>query len=108
MNPMNTKILVGFHRCKFAGLDILNHHGLNQPVALDLLYDGIPHEIDLRVAEGLLLYGLGCSELISSVDDGDLSGEFGEVHGFFNGSVSSAYDVYFKILKERCVACSAV
>ena len=46
-------------------------------IALDLLHDRIPHEVKFGIGEGLVLNGLGCSELVSSVYDGDLSGKLG-------------------------------
>lgn len=66
-------------------------------------------EVELQVITGATNEtGFGCAQLVSSVDDGNFSGKFSQVHGLLHCGVASSYDKHFQILKEVGIAGSAV
>ena len=105
--PKDTVIGIGFDSGEFAGLGILDDHLVHQLVTVYLIHHGVPHKVELGVLESLLLDGLGSPQLVPAVDNGNLPGELGQVHGFFYGSITAAYYIYFKILEECGIAGSA-
>ena len=99
---------VGLDLPDLTGLDIFNDHAGQNVIALELFNDGIPHKLHLGVGESLLLDGLGCSQLVSSVDQSDLAAELCQVHSLFHSAVAAAYHIDVEILKEVAIAGGAV
>src|SRR5699024_1391521 len=73
-----------------------------------LFDNGVPHELNLRVGKGALLQRLGGTQLIATVNDGDLAGKLGQVQRFLNGRIAAADNIDLKAFKEVGVAGGAI
>ena len=89
---------------QLAGLNVADDHFLQQLIAAQLFHHGIPHEEQLVVLEGFFLDGLCRAQFVSAMDDGNLTGKLGQIHGFFHSCVAAAYHKDFQIFKEVGIA----
>ena len=55
----------------------------------------------------LLLDGLGSTQLVTTMDQGDLTCELGQVHSFLNSGVAAADNEYLEVFEEVSIAGSA-
>ncbi len=64
----------------------------------------VPGELDLRVGEGAVLHGLGGTQGVTAVDDGDRLGEAGEEGRLLHRGVAAADHGDVVVLEEEAVA----
>src|SRR5690606_15690083 len=73
-------------------------------LAEDLLDDGVPLDLDLRVGQRAVDHDLGGAERVPAVHDGDLRGELGEEGGLLHGRVAAADHGDVLVAEEEAVA----
>src|SRR4051794_21735278 len=94
-------------RREFVGQQVADDRSLQLRVTQQVLHDRVPHELDLRVAEGAVLHDLRRSQRIASVNQEDLVGELGEERCFLDGTVAAAHDRDLVPAEEEPVASRA-
>lgn len=97
-------LLVGMDDGLLAGLDIAEGHRVQQALAVHALNDAVPDKGDFGVGKRLLLDGLGGTKLVAAVDDRDLAGKLGQIHGLLDRTVAAADDINLVVLEEGRVA----
>ncbi|OQB33825.1 MAG: hypothetical protein BWY06_03472 [Candidatus Latescibacteria bacterium ADurb.Bin168] len=101
---------VGFELSPLVGLDVLDHDGLNNPVASYLLYHGVPDPFHLGIPERAVPDNRGCvqNSLIVHDDHRGRVDELREVHCLLDRSVAVADHHYVQIFEEVRIARGAV
>src|SRR5262245_5585870 len=86
------------------GLRVAQLERLDRAVAHDVVDDGVPLELDLRVGERTLLHDLGGAQLVTPVHDRHLGRELREERGLLHGGVAAADDGERLVAVEEPVA----
>ena len=93
----------------FAGLDVFQLQvGNFRIVALDFFDNRIPDELDFVIIESSLLNYLLRPQLITTVNDINFGGKFGQESAFLNGGVSPASNSDDLIAKKGAVTYSTL
>ena len=86
------------------GLGVAQAHRFELAVADDIVDDGVPAHVDLRVGEDAVLHDLRRAQLLAAVDQRDVRRETGEEVGFLERGVAAAHDGDRKVAEEESVA----
>jgi len=96
---------VCIHRGFLAGYDVTGSYPRDHLIlAEDLLDDGVPDEAHLGVGEGALLRILEGAQLVTTMNDDDLTRKLGEEHAFLDGGVTTTHDDDLLVPVEEPVA----
>ena len=86
------------------GVHVAHDRALETVAAQQVVDDGVPQELDLRVGERAVLHDLRRPQRIAAVHDGDLVGELGEEQRLFERRVTPTDDGDLLAAEEEPVA----